>query len=84
MANLVVVGIPCGVAVMSVLVGKMEKGFLAPYEERVCKPLREELEGGRIEMVEDTVAQSWRVLVHEPNSTIEMQTRHINEKTIYE
>ncbi|KAL8774838.1 MAG: hypothetical protein Q9209_000777 [Squamulea sp. 1 TL-2023] len=37
------VGIPCGVAVMQVLAGKMEKGLLAPYTPEICNPLRDEL-----------------------------------------
>ncbi len=39
------VGIPCGVAVMQVLEGKLGKGLLAPYTPEICNPLREELEG---------------------------------------
>lgn len=50
------VGIPCGVAVMQVLEGKLPKGLLAPYKPEVCDPLREELKGWGIEMVEKTVA----------------------------
>lgn len=50
------VGIPCGVAVMQVLEGKLPKGLLAPYTPEVCDPLREELRGWGIEMVEKTVA----------------------------
>ncbi|CAF9911916.1 Saccharopine dehydrogenase [NADP(+), L-glutamate-forming] [Imshaugia aleurites] len=50
------VGIPCGVAVMQVLEGKLPKGLLAPYTPEICDPLREELRGWGIEMVEKTVA----------------------------
>ena len=50
------VGIPCGVAVMQVLEGKLPKGLLAPYKPEVCDPLREELKGWGIEMAEKTVA----------------------------
>ena len=45
------VGIPCGVAVMQVLEGKLGKGLLAPYSEEICSPLRAELKGFGIEMV---------------------------------
>ncbi|KAL8994392.1 MAG: hypothetical protein Q9169_005627 [Polycauliona sp. 2 TL-2023] len=51
------VGIPCGVAVMQVLAGEMEKGLLAPYTPAICDPLRNELrEKYGIDMVEQTVA----------------------------
>ena len=50
------VGITCGVAVMQALDGKLGKGLLVPYSEDICKPLREELKGFGIEMVEKTVA----------------------------
>ena len=51
------VGIPCGVAVMQVLEGKMGKGLLAPYTPEICTPLRDELrEKYGIDMVEQTVA----------------------------
>lgn len=50
------VGITCGVAVMQVLEGKLPKGLLAPYTPEICDPLREELKGWGIEMVEKTVA----------------------------
>lgn len=50
------VGVPCGVAVMQVLDGKLPKGLLAPYTPEICDPLREELKGWGIEMVEKTVA----------------------------
>lgn len=50
------VGIPCGVAVMSVLNGQLSKGLLAPYSEEICEPLRTELKGYGIEMIEKTVA----------------------------
>ncbi|KAL8915830.1 MAG: hypothetical protein Q9208_008827 [Pyrenodesmia sp. 3 TL-2023] len=50
------VGIPCGVAVMQVLEGKLGKGLLAPYTPEICNPLREELEGKHdIYMKEETV-----------------------------
>ena len=51
------VSIPCGIAVMQVLEGKLPKGLLAPYKEEVCKLLRDELKANYgIEMVERTVA----------------------------
>jgi len=50
------VGVPCGVAVLQLLEGKLPKGLLAPYTPEVCDPLREELKGWGIEMVEKTVA----------------------------
>ncbi|KAK3176562.1 Saccharopine dehydrogenase [NADP(+), L-glutamate-forming] [Lepraria neglecta] len=51
------VGVPCGVAVMQVLEGKLPKGLLAPYTPEVCDPIREELrEKWGISMVEKTVA----------------------------
>ncbi|KAL8700654.1 MAG: hypothetical protein Q9201_005340 [Fulgogasparrea decipioides] len=51
------VGIPCGVAVMQVLDGKLPKGLLAPYTPEICDPLRKELlDGYGIDMVEQTVA----------------------------
>ena len=50
------VGIPCGVAVMQVLGGKLPKGLLAPYTPEICEPLRAAVRGGGIEMVEKTVA----------------------------
>lgn len=51
------VGIPCGVAVMQVLEGKMEKGLLAPYTPEICNPLRHELkEKYGVDMIEQTVA----------------------------
>ena len=50
------VGIPCGIAVMQVLEGKLGKGLLAPYSEEICAPLRAECENFGIEMVEKTVA----------------------------
>ncbi|KAL8947003.1 MAG: hypothetical protein Q9222_006674, partial [Ikaeria aurantiellina] len=37
------VGIPCGVAVMACLEGKLGKGLLAPYTPEICDPLRDEL-----------------------------------------
>lgn len=47
------VGIPCGVASLSVLGGKLPKGLLAPYTPEICDPLREELrESHGIEMRE--------------------------------
>lgn len=50
------VGIPCGVAVMQVLEGKLGKGLLAPYTPEICNPLREGLEGKHgIYMKEETV-----------------------------
>lgn len=51
------VGIPCGVAVMQVLEGKLPKGLLAPYTPEICDSLREELLiTWGIGMVEKTVA----------------------------
>jgi len=51
------VSIPCGVAVMQVLEGKLPKGLLAPYTPEICDPLREELfKIWGIGMVEKTVA----------------------------
>ena len=50
------VGIPCGVAVMQVLAGKLPQGLLAPYSEEICAPLRQELEEFGIEMIEKTLA----------------------------
>ncbi|KAL9579027.1 MAG: hypothetical protein Q9203_006876 [Teloschistes exilis] len=51
------VGLPCAVAVMQVLAGKMAKGLLAPYTPEVCDPLRKELlEVYGIDMIERTVA----------------------------
>ncbi|KAL8798361.1 MAG: hypothetical protein Q9182_006725 [Xanthomendoza sp. 2 TL-2023] len=50
------VGIPCGVAVIQVLEGKLKKGLLAPYTPEICNPLRDELrEKYGIELVEQTV-----------------------------
>ena len=51
------VSVPCGVAVMQVLEGKLPKGLLAPYTPEICDPLREELsKTWGIGMVEKTVA----------------------------
>ena len=50
------VGTPCGVAVLSVLEGKLPSGLSAPYTEAICSPLRDQLRGFGIEMVEKTVA----------------------------
>ena len=50
------VGITGGVACMQLLEGKLPKGLLAPYTPEICDPLREELKGWGIEMVEKTVA----------------------------
>lgn len=50
------VGVPCGVAVIQCLEGKLPKGLLAPYTPEICNPLREELKGWGIEMIEKTVA----------------------------
>ena len=51
------VSVPCGVAVMQVLEGKLPKGLLAPYTPEICNPLREELsKTWGIGMVEKTVA----------------------------
>ena len=41
------VGVPCWVAVMQVLEGKVSKGLLAPYTPEICDPLREEIRRGR-------------------------------------
>jgi len=40
------VSVPCGLAIMQVLDGKLLKGLSAPYASEVCNPLREELKGG--------------------------------------
>ena len=50
------VGVPCGVAVVQVLEGKLPKGLLAPYTPEICSPLRDELRERGIRMVEKTVA----------------------------
>ena len=52
------VGVPCAVAVMQVLEGKItEKGVLAPMNTSISEPLRKELvEKYGIEMIEKTVA----------------------------
>jgi len=52
------VGVPCAVAVMQVLDGKIsEKGVLAPMSPAIADPLRIELkEKYGIEMIEKTVA----------------------------
>ena len=52
------VGVPCAVAVMQVLDGKIsEKGVLAPMSPAIANPLRIELkEKYGIEMIEKTVA----------------------------
>ena len=51
------VSVPCGMAVMQVLEGKLPKGLLAPYTPEICNPLREELsKTWGIGMVEKTVA----------------------------
>ncbi|KAL8743405.1 MAG: hypothetical protein Q9190_004239 [Brigantiaea leucoxantha] len=49
------VGTPCGIAVMRVLTGEYGKGLLKPYSKEICDPIREELKGMGIEMVEETV-----------------------------
>lgn len=54
MAHLV--GTPCGVAVLSVLEGRLPGGLLAPYSETICLPLRKQLKEFGIEMIEKTVA----------------------------
>ena len=43
-------------AVLQVLEGKLPKGLLAPYTPEICDPLREELKGLGIEMIERIVA----------------------------
>lgn len=50
------VGVPRGSAVLQVLEGKLPKGLLAPYTPEICDPLREELKGLGIEMIEKTLA----------------------------
>ena len=49
------VGTPCGIAVMRVLAGEYGKGLVKPYSKEICDPIREELKGMGIEMVEETV-----------------------------
>ena len=50
--------VPCAIAVQMVLDGRIsEKGILAPMDEQLAAPLREELKSKwGIEMVEKTVA----------------------------
>lgn len=49
------VGIPCAVAVLRTLEGKMPVGLLAPYTPEINNPLMEELKKYGIECVEKTV-----------------------------
>lgn len=49
------VGIPCAVAVLRVLDGKLPVGLLAPYTPEINDPLIEELRKFGIECVEKTV-----------------------------
>ncbi len=51
------VRIPCGVAVMQVLAGKLPKGLLAPNMAEICDSIREELlKIWGIGMLEKTIA----------------------------
>ena len=50
------VGIPCGIAVMFCLEGRLGKGLKGPYSEDICEPLRKELlDKYGIEMLEKTI-----------------------------